>query len=61
MSAKNAARLLQENEVRFIVLVFDQLGERDAADILSRMQTDKANEVMAMMADRGRPDQTAAL
>ncbi|MEM9809903.1 MAG: hypothetical protein AAF788_01640 [Pseudomonadota bacterium] len=61
MSAKNAARLLQENEVRFIVLVFDQLGERDAADILSRMQTDKANDVMAMMADRGRPDQTAAL
>jgi flagellar motility protein MotE (MotC chaperone) len=56
MTAKNAARLLQQNETRFVVEVLDQVGERNAADILSRMQTAKANEVMAMMAERGRPD-----
>jgi flagellar motility protein MotE (MotC chaperone) len=61
MTAKNAARLLQQNEPRFVVMVLDQVGERNAADILSRMQTDKANEVMAMMADRGRPEAQAAL
>lgn len=61
MTSKNAARLLQENETRFIVMVLDQVGERNAADILSRMQTGKANEVMAMMAERGRPDEQAAL
>ncbi|MEE4208282.1 MAG: hypothetical protein V2I43_03315, partial [Parvularcula sp.] len=55
MTAKNAARLLQQNETRFVVEVLDQVGERNAADILSRMQTDKANEIMALMAERGRP------
>ncbi|GGY50644.1 MotE family protein [Parvularcula lutaonensis] len=61
MTAKNAARLLQENEPRFVVQVLDQVGERNAADILSRMQTDKANELMELMAERGRPDEQAAL
>lgn len=60
MTAKNAARLLQQNEPEFVVEVLDQVGERNAADILSRMQTDKANEVMALMAERGRPDEQIA-
>lgn len=61
MTPKNAARLLQQNEPRFVVQVLDQVGERNAADILSRMQTDKANEIMALMAERGRPNEQAAL
>jgi len=61
MTAKNAARMLQQNETKFVVEVLDQIGERNAADILSRMQTDKANEIMAEMAERGRPDAQAAL
>lgn len=61
MTAKNAARLLQQNDVKFVVQVLDQIGERNAADILSKMQTDKANEIMGMMAERGRPDAQAAL
>lgn len=61
MTAKNAARMLQQNETAFVVEVLDQIGERNAADILSRMQTEKANEIMAEMAERGRPDAQAAL
>ncbi|MEM1380800.1 MAG: hypothetical protein AAGH41_09265 [Pseudomonadota bacterium] len=61
MTAKNAARLLQQNEPKFVVEVLDQIGERNAADILSKMQTEKANEIMGMMAERGRPDAQAAL
>lgn len=60
MTAKNAARLLQQNEPRFVVQVLDQVGERNAADILSRMQTAKANELMEIMAERGRPDEQLA-
>ncbi|MEO1656258.1 MAG: hypothetical protein AAFR65_00925 [Pseudomonadota bacterium] len=60
MSSKNAARLLEENETRFVVNVFDQLGERSSAEILSKMTPRRANEVMAAMANRGRPDQSVA-
>ncbi|NNU17430.1 hypothetical protein HK107_13945 [Parvularcula sp. ZS-1/3] len=60
MTAKNAARLLQQNEPKFVVEVLDQVGERNAADILSRMQTNKANEIMELMAERGRPDEQLA-
>lgn len=61
MTAKNAARLLEENEPQFVVQVLDQVGERNAADILSKMETATANEIMNMMAERGRPDAQAAL
>ncbi|MCQ8185521.1 MotE family protein [Parvularcula maris] len=57
MTPKNAARLLQQNEPRFVVQVLDQVGERNAADILSKMQTAKATELMEIMAERGRPDE----
>ena len=60
MSAKNAARLLEQNETRFVVNVFDQLGERSSAEILSKMSPRRANEVMGAMANRGRPDQSVA-
>ncbi len=60
MSSKNAARLLEQNETRFVVNVFDQLGERASAEILSKMTPRRANEVMAAMANRGRPDQSVA-
>ncbi|MEM0928837.1 MAG: hypothetical protein AAGI89_06050 [Pseudomonadota bacterium] len=60
MSSKNAARLLEQNETRFVVNVFDQLGERSSAEILSKMTPRRANEVMAAMANRGRPDQSVA-
>jgi len=61
MTPKNAARLLQQNEPRFVVMVLDQVGERNAADILSKMETGMANEVMGLMAERGRPEAQAAL
>ena len=60
MTSRNAARLLEQNEPQFVVQVLDQVGERNAADILSRMRTDKANELMALMAERGRPDDQRA-
>ncbi|MEM7740520.1 MAG: hypothetical protein AAF225_06935 [Pseudomonadota bacterium] len=60
MSSKNAARLLEQNDTRFIVNVFDKLGERASAEILSKMTPRRANEVMGAMANRGRPDQSVA-
>lgn len=55
LSAKNAARILAENDPRFVVQVLDALDSRITADILGRMETDRAQEIIGYIASRGRP------
>lgn len=57
LSAKDAARLLATRDPEFIVEVLDVLDARLAADVLGRMETARAEDVMALIATRGRPDE----
>ena len=55
LSAKDAARILAENDARFVVQVMDALDARITADILGRMETERAQEIIDVIATRGRP------
>lgn len=56
LSSKDAARLLATRDPKFIVEVLDVLDARLAADVLGRMETGRAEDVMALIATRGRPE-----
>ena len=55
LSAKDAARILAKNDPRFVVQVLDALDSRITADILGRMETGRAQEIIGYIASRGRP------
>lgn len=55
LSAKDAARILAENDARFVVQVLDALDARVTAEILGRMETERAHEIIGLIASRGRP------
>ncbi len=57
LSAKDAARILADNDARFVVQVMDALDARITADILGRMETERAQEIIDVIATRGRPGQ----
>ena len=55
LTAKDAARILAENDARFVVQVLDALDARATADIMGRMETGRAHEIIDLIASRGRP------
>ena len=55
LSAKDASRLLATRDPEFILEVLDVLDSRLAADVLGKMEEWRAEEVMALIATRGRP------
>ena len=57
LSAKDAARILAENDARFVVQVLDAMDARVTAEIIGRMETDRAQEIIGLIASRGRPGQ----
>ena len=61
LSAKDAARILAENDARFVVEVLDALDARVTADILGRMETGRAHEIIGLIASRGRPGREEAV
>lgn len=59
LSAKDAARILAQNDARFVVQVLDALDARITADILGRMETGRAHEIIDLIASRGRPERNS--
>jgi len=57
LKTKDAARLLATRDADFIVEVLDALDARLAAEILGKMDGVQAEDVMAIIATRGRPGQ----
>ncbi|WP_428410360.1 hypothetical protein [Hyphococcus sp.] len=55
LNAKDAARLLASREPKFILEVLDVLDARLAAEVLGRLDDGSAEDVMALIAERGRP------